>query len=200
MTKLLPWALSSLVASLAFIVWGSSYDWNLGHLSSYQLFPLFGLTAYSLMWSTYMSGWLKKTLVKTLSLKDYFRIVGYFVLVLIVLHPGLLIYQLFRDGFGLPPGSYMHYVAPSLAWVTLLGTVCLFIFLAYELRRFFGKKPWWKYVGYAGDAAMLGIFYHGLRLGSQLQFGWFRKVWIFYGISLIICLAYTYNRRLKFLR
>jgi hypothetical protein len=66
------------------------------------------------------------------------------------------------------------------------------VFLAYELRRWYGGRPWWKYVAAAGDAAMVAIFYHGLRLGGQLQGGWFRGLWWFYGITLIGFLAYKY--------
>jgi hypothetical protein len=124
-------------------------------------------------------------------LGQYFRVTGWVVLVLIVLHPGLLIYQRFRDGFGLPPGSYQSYVAPSMAWLTLLGTACLLIFLAFELRRRYGERSWWHFVAEAGDFAMLGIFYHGLQLGSQIH-GWYRTVWWFYGITLVAILLYSY--------
>lgn len=194
---LVPWVLSIFVALLAVWAWGSTYNWQFAGFSTYQFFPVLGLTAYSIMWSTYAVGFLKKTVLKTVSLKDYYRVTGYFVLLLIVLHPGLLIYQRFRDGFGLPPHSYESYVAPGMAWITLLGSVCLLIFLSYELRRFFSKRKWWKYVVYAGDAAMIGIFYHSLRLGSQLQTGWFRTVWWFYGISLVMILAYNYSLKIQ---
>jgi hypothetical protein len=128
-------------------------------------------------------------------LASYFRITGYIVLVLICLHPGLLIYQRFRDGFGLPPHSYESYVAPGLGWVTLLGTTSLLVFLAFELRRFYGKRPWWRFVADASDVAMLAILYHGLRLGSQLQHGWYRGVWLFYAVMLIAALVYKYATR-----
>lgn len=130
------------------------------------------------------------------SLGSYFRWTGYAVLALICLHPGLLIYQRFRDGYGLPPGSYESYVAPSLAWVTLLGTASLLIFLAFELHRFFAKRRWWRYVADASDVAMLAIIYHGLKLGSQLVPGsWFRIVWLVYGLTLVGALIYKYYGR-----
>src|SRR5437588_344845 len=70
-------------------------------------------------------------------LKRYFALTSYAVLVLICLHPGLLVYQRFRDGFGLPPGSVGSYVGPRLGWLTLLGLVSLLVFLAYELHRWY---------------------------------------------------------------
>src|SRR2546430_72150 len=108
------WALSLGVAALAFIVWGRSYAWQFGHLSVYQIFPLLGLTAWSLMWSHYMAAIIRQLFGLDFAvLKRYFKLTSFAVLVLICLHPGLLIYQRFRDGFGLPPGSYESYVGPG---------------------------------------------------------------------------------------
>jgi hypothetical protein len=128
-------------------------------------------------------------------LAGYYKITGYAVLVLICLHPGLLIYQRFRDGYGLPPGSYETYVAPGLSWITLLGTASLLVFLAFEFHRKFAGRPWWHFVTEAGDLAMLAIFYHSLRLGHQLQDGWFRYVWWFYGITLTAVLIRKYIKK-----
>jgi hypothetical protein len=191
--RFLPWAVTALVSGLAIYGWGSSYSWQLTRLTTYQLFPLLGLLAFSIMWSHYMAGAMRRTFLHGARLETYFRSTGYVVLVAIVLHPGLLIYQRFRDGYGLPPRSYETYVAPSLAWITLLGTVCLLTFLAFELHRWFRNKPWWHYVANASDAAMLGIFYHSLRLGSQLMSGWFKDVWILYGCSLVAALIFKYS-------
>ena len=187
----LPWLVTGLASILAIGVWGNSFGWQLRSINAYQFFPVLGLLGFSIMWSHYMAGEMKRTFL-TADLTRYFRYTGYAVLLAIVLHPGILIYQRFRDGYGLPPSSYQSYVAPSMAWITLLGSVSLMIFLAYELKRFFGEKPWWVYVAAAGDIAMLAIFYHGLRLGSQLQGGWFRYLWIFYGVTLIIAIAHKY--------
>jgi hypothetical protein len=129
-------------------------------------------------------------------LADYFRITGWLVLGLICLHPGLLIYQRFRDGHGLPPGSYESYVAPGLGWVTLLGTASLLVFLAFEFHRRYGERRWWRYVQDASDLAMLAIIYHGLRLGSQLH-GWFYYVWWFYAVTLVLVLIRKYVLRLR---
>jgi hypothetical protein len=188
----LPWFLTMLVAFLAIYVWGHSFGWAASAINAYQFFPVLGLMAFSIMWSHYITGALKPLFIPSANLKDYYRLTGYAVLVLIVLHPGILIYQRFRDGYGLPPHSYQSYVAPSVAWVTLLGSVSLLIFLSFELHRFFKDRSWWKYVTGAGDAAMIAIFYHGLRLGSQLQGGWYRYVWLFYGVTLIAAIIYKY--------
>jgi len=119
------------------------------------------------------------------------------VLLAIVMHPGLLSWQLLRDGFGWPPGSYLNnYVAPSLKWAALLGTVSWFVFLAYELRRWFKDKGWWRYAQISSDIAMLAILLHSLTLGRQLKQGWLRDVWLFYGVTLVLSLAYIYYQKL----
>jgi hypothetical protein len=145
----------------------------------------------------YIIGALQQTILKPVDLGRYYQWAGYVVLLAIVLHPGLLTYQRFHDGFGLPPGSDLSYVASGLGWVVVLGIVSLFIFLAFELRRWFDQRGWWRYVLYANDAAMLAIFYHGLELGTQTHIGWFRAVWWFYGVTLVVALVYKYLRQLR---
>ena len=191
----LAWLLSLTVVAAAVTAWLQGLDWRTSGLSTYLLFPVFGLSAFSLMWSMYAVGFgSRKLYIKPSLLHSYHEVIGWLVLVLIVLHPSLLIWQLWRDGFGLPPGSYSGYVAPNLKWVALLGTASLLIFLAYELRRKYRSRNWWKYLEYTVDGAMVAIFYHGLRLGGQLDEGWFRYLWFFYGVTLAVILFDKYSR------
>jgi len=190
------WGLGFVVSVISVVAWGQDSGWHLLPFSSYLVFPLLGLLAFGLMWSHYICGTFRELYgVSQKTLKPYFQITGYAVLVLICAHPGLLIYQRFRDGNGLPPGSYESYVAPGLGWVTLLGTTSLLIFLSFELYRWYGKKPWFQYVQDAGDFAMLAIVYHGLKLGSNLQQGWFHYVWWFYALTLLAVLIRKYYLR-----
>lgn len=190
------WSLSVSVCLLALVAWAMDYGWHILPFSLYQLFPLLGLLAFSIMWSHYISAALRDiTGTDKRLFARYFRLTSYAVLILICLHPSLLIYQRFRDGFGLPPGSYESYVAPGLGWITLLGTVSLAVFIAFEFHRKFGNRKWWHYVQDASDPAMLAILYHGLRLGGQLQQGWFRYVWLFYTLTFIAVLVRKYIKR-----
>lgn len=187
-----PWVIGSLTTLLAIVVWGQSFRWHVVGLSPYLVFPVLGLVAFSLMWSHYVVGFLKRTWFSDSDFPKYFQLTGWIVLALILLHPGILIYQRFRDGYGLPPHSYESYVAPGLAWVTILGSLSLVAFLAFELKRWFEDRGWWKYVLYVNDVAMLAIFYHGLRLGTQTHIAWYRGIWWFYGLSLVAILLFTY--------
>ncbi len=190
----LGWSLSLLAFALAFVAWGQDLNWRFNNLSSYKIFPLLGLTAFSLMWAHYIIAAKRKYLRADREVtKKYFDQSGIIVLLAFLSHPGLLIVQLYRDGFGLPPNSYLdNYVAKGAAWAAMLGTLSLITFLIYELRFKFKDKSWWRFVQYASDAAMLAILVHGLKLGRHVQDGWYRWVWIFYGVSLLLSLVYIH--------
>lgn len=189
------WAagLSTLVLTLAVVAWGQTSAWNFTSVSVYRIFPLFGLWAFSLLWAQYIIlAVLQWRTVPSTVLRPYFRVSGYGVLVCLLLHPSLLIGQLWKDGFGLPPGSYRHFVAAGSEWLVTLGVLGLFIFLSYELHRWFAECPWWKYVFYASSAGMFLVFFHGLQLGGELMHGWYRVVWWLYGVTLLAALAYIH--------
>ncbi len=188
------WGLSLIVCLGAMVAWGQRLGWNFDRLSVYRLFPLFGLLAFSLMWSHYGAAALRQWLgLEKSASRTYFEWTAWAVLVFILLHPSLLIFQLWRDGFGLPPQSYLeHYVAPTLKWAAALGSLSLLVFLAYELRHWFEDRGWWHYVQIVSDVAMVAVFIHGLRLGTHTGHGWFRSIWLFYGVSLLGFIALRY--------
>lgn len=190
------WGISVGAAILAIVAWGNSYDWKLAGMGTYQLFPLFGLLAFSLMWSHYVVSAIRQYFkVESKTLSHYFEITSAIVLTAILLHPGLLAWQLWRDGLGLPPGSTKIHVGAAAYWAIWLGLIALAAFLSYELRRFYGKKRWWPIVQHASDVAMVLIFIHALRLGGALHPGWYRNVWYFYGVSFLVALVYGYSKQ-----
>jgi hypothetical protein len=188
------WASSAFAVLVAVFVWGDSIGFQSSRLTGYSLFPLFGLLAFGLMWSHFITAALRMYLkVDKAVIKDYYEITSFFVILFLFAHPGILIWSLYRDGFGLPPNSYLHhYIAPGLAWAALLGTLSWLAFMAYELRRKYQQKSWWKYIAYASDAAIVAVFIHGLKLGRHTHTGWFQKVWYLYGLTLAISLIYMY--------
>lgn len=199
--RLFAWGLAILVSTMAVFAWGQSYRWRLGSLGILQIFPLLGLLAYSLMWAHYLTSFVRTQLgLERIVLKTYLEVTSFVVLVCIVLHPGLLVFKLWQNGLGLPPSSYFTYVGKGLAPAVTLGSISLMIFLAYELRRKFAKSSWWKCVVWANAAAMIAIFVHGLKLGGQLMGGWYRGVWLFYGVLLISLFVYQILFRLTFKR
>jgi len=189
--KFFAWGLAVLVAGLGIFAWGQSYNWKLSNLGILQIFPLLGLLAFSLMWAHYMTSFVRIQLGQERKvLNSYLEITSFVVLLCLVLHPGLLIYKLWQSGLGLPPSSYFNYVGKGQATAVALGSISLMIFLAYELRRKFAKSSWWKYVVVANACAMVAIFIHGFKLGGQLMSGWYRGVWLVYGVLLIALFVY----------
>ena len=178
-----------MVCVLALVVWQQST----GGFTSYALFPLFGLLAFSLMWTHYAVGAVRRLAgVEKAPLKSYFALTGWAAIVFILLHPSLLIFQLWRDGAGLPPNSYLDYVGPPMKWAVMLGTLSFLLFLSFETKKWFSNKGWWPIIEYGNVVAMFAIIVHSLALGSNLQSGWFRWVWLFYAVSLALSLVYIY--------
>ncbi|MDQ3065254.1 MAG: hypothetical protein M3Q36_03205 [bacterium] len=187
------WGITALLCGLSILVYGQSINWSLDRLTSYKLFPLFGLLAFSVFLSHYLVSVKRQYLgIPKIAVKDYFITSSLIALGFLLLHPSLFITQLWLDGFGLPPGSYKAYVGASLLWATMLGTISLLFFLSYELLRLRRFKPWQPYFQGLSDIAMILILIHGWALGSHIQSTWFKPVWLAYGLILLVCLAYTY--------
>ena len=185
--------LTTLILAVAFLAWFQGLH---GEMNKYTLFPLLGLTAFSLMWMHYISGSLKRYLGLASDeklLSRYFKITSIVVLALILLHPGLLYIGLFQDGYGVPPISAWEAYSTTGARIgLLLGSVSLTAFLLFELGRWFRRKKWWKYIEYASVGAMIFIFVHALILGGELLPGWFRFVWVLIGWVLVMSIVYNY--------
>lgn len=191
--RALAWFISVTTLVLAITAWGQRFRWQLSGLTTYQLFPLFGLAAFSLMWSHYIVSALRHRLkYEKAVLQSYFEITSLIVLAAILLHPGLLAWQLWRDGAGLLPASELNYVRPALRGAVVLGMIGWVLFLAYEFRRKYQAKNWWKYVQYANDMAMVLIFLHAFRLGNSHWPQWFKGVWFFYALTFGLALFTIY--------
>jgi hypothetical protein len=190
------WLLGILTLTAAVTVW-AQVRLSGGELSLYDIFPLFGLTAFGLMWSHYIGGALRRYFKLPPEVSaSYVKITGWFVLILIVLHPALFFVQLWLDGLGLPPSSYLEVYTTAVTRISLLlGTVSLLAFLAFELHRIFKKAKWWPVIEYINMAAMLAIFYHGFILGGELNVVWFRIIWVFYLITFMAAIVYNQIQR-----
>ncbi|HEY1085204.1 MAG TPA: hypothetical protein VGE34_00575 [Candidatus Saccharimonadales bacterium] len=190
---LVEWLLGAFVCTLALVVWIDERSIGKEALGVYDLFPVFGLLAFGLMWSHYTFGSLRRMLGrKKVAHDSYWVVSSGIVLALIVLHPLLLNYGLIRDGLGLPPASYASAYGGDAVYL-LLGTTALFIFLSYELHRWFKDRNWWRYIEWAQILAMVLIFIHGTNLGRETAEGWYRVFWWLLGLTLL--LSWVYNWR-----
>lgn len=187
------WAVVATVLLAVVIAWVQSRNIFERGVDELSLFPLFGLIAFMLMWSHFVLGVVRRMMgLKKRALGAYWVISSALVLGLIILHPLLLNYRLVADGLGLPPGSYQAAYGDKALFL-MLGTVCLLIFLSFELRRWFKEKTWWKYVEYLQVGAMAGIFIHALMLGQELSLPWFWALWWLCGLVLVGAWVYNYR-------
>ena len=185
--------LTATMLGLGLVAWLSGLH---GRIDRYDVFPILGLMAWSLMWLHYVSGSVKRYAgfaEDRLILRVYFRVTSLMVLFLILLHPALLYNGLLSDGFGLPPTSaFAVYSTVAMRVALMLGYLGLGAFLLFELGRWFRNRSWWKYIEYASIAAMFAIFVHALMLGGELMLGWYRAVWLLSGIILVLSLVYNH--------
>lgn len=186
------WALGVFVVISSLTVWMGNREPGQEVLTIYDIFPLFGLMAFGLMWTHFVMGALRRY-GNVPAVKDSIYKTASFgiVLGLLILHPGLLWLGLYLDGLGPPPFSYINAYSTQLLAVGL-GSIGLTIFLAFELHRWFKNRTWWKYVEWAQIVGMAAIFYHAIELGGELQMDWFMAVWWFYGITLALSILYSY--------
>lgn len=189
--QIIEWTVGICVSMVMISAWTISRNALVGNLSVYDVFPVFGLLAFGLMWSHYILGSIRRFMnLAEQKYLIYWRVSTGLVLFLLVAHPVLLNGALISDGLGLPPASY-DAAYGSKAIILLLGSAALVVFLAFELRRWFRDKTWWKYIDGAQAFAMAAIFIHALILGRELTMVWFATIWWMLGISLAASIVYN---------
>lgn len=185
------WTVGACVSLIMIVAWTIGRDALASSLSIYDIFPLFGLLAFGLMWSHYILGSIRRLLgLDEKKRSIYWSVSTGLVLFLLIAHPLLLNTALINDGLGLPPASY-EAAYGSKAIILLLGSAALVVFLAFELHRWYREKSWWKYVDGAQVFAMAAIFLHALVLGRELTMLWFAIIWWGLGVSLVASIVYN---------
>ncbi len=183
------WTLGVFAVVIPVIAWLNRNSFS--DLTLYSAFPPLGIIAFGLMWTHFIMGALRRYSGSDAKQHPvYMNISMGIVLALIILHPGLLWIALYLDGYGLPPQSQLEAYSTQIVFVSL-GTLGLMIFLSYELKRFFGARSWWKYIEWLQILGMAAIFIHAIGLGSELKLDWFMAVWVFYGVTLAVSVAYS---------
>lgn len=187
------------IVALPIYVWGSQLNWSIGAMSALTVFPLLGLLAFSIMWWHFLLGFVKDLNPSFEKIKSLHKTSSVFVLLLILLHPALLSAHSVVNNLPGPPTAYYDYVSSSNAIFITYGLMALTIFLLYDLARWLKNKPWvernWLIIDAVDDVAFLAVFFHSLMLGQHVQSGWFKFVWIFYGVSALIFIGYKHYRR-----
>ena len=185
--KIIPWLISGISLALSIIGWGQNLGWQLSDLSLYVWFPLFGLIAFSLMWAHYAVDFIGRFLNFQVEEGPYLQTTRYVVFFSLLMHPGLLAWQRWHEGFGLPPLSWLNFVEPDLRIGMILGLTAWLAFLGFELHYWFRSKSWFNWIIIANALSMILVVIHVIYLAQPI--GWLRYLWYLYGITLIIFFA-----------
>jgi len=157
-----------------------------------NLFPLFGLAAFSLLWLHAVSGPFEPWMRKHINFDLYVQRTAWLILVCIIAHPLLLLASL---NFSIT-NLFIVYGSTFIV-VGIAGWVLLISYdIIKPLRKsypFFAKH--WTLVLAISNIGFLLTFVHSIFLGSDLQTGFLRVVWIFYGITAFFSIVYTYAIR-----
>lgn len=182
-SKNLVYASYLFVVAATLLAWNSRYS---GRLSGFALPSLLALLAFGFMWVHYLTTYLRNNFEPPLNTKLTLKITQVFVLVAIFAHPIAIVSKLNQTGYGVPPTSFKNYAGPTGALFISLGTLSFLAFLAFEFKEYLKKKPkTWNVVLRLNDLAMLLIILHGFKLGVVINSGWFRYIWLGYGLSLL---------------
>jgi len=187
------------IVVLPLYIWGNQLSWSLDAISALTVFPLLGLVAFSIMWWHFLLGFVKDIEPSFEKIKALHKTSSILVFLLIILHPILLSAYSLANNLPGPPAAYYNYVVSSKAVFVTYGILALTIFLLYDVAHWLKTKPWveknWLIIDAIDDVAFMAIFFHSMAIGQHLQSGWFRYVWIFYGVSAIIFIGYKHYRR-----
>jgi len=179
------------VVLAAFAVWVPSLS-STG-LNAYSFFPLFGLLAWSIMWTHYISGFLVVHYGAERS-KPYKTVSEVIVFFCLWLHPGILIYQLWLDNHTWPPASIVNYLGQRNTLFILGAFAAWLAFLSYDILIRLKDRPFWKrnwiWVSVVQAGAMGVIYLHAIKFGRHIQVEWFKLYWAVLGLVLLPIMIY----------
>lgn len=163
-------------------------SWTTGAGWIQNIFPMFGLLAFSLLWLHALSGAFEPWLKKHINFDAFVKHTAGLIFISIMLHPLLLLIDM---RFNLQ--DIFFYYGNLAIWLGITGWLLL---ITYDITKPFKKyalvEKHWNSVLIISNIGFIVIFFHALKTGSDLQSGFLRYLFLFYGITAIACLLYTY--------
>ncbi len=180
--------LSAFVVGYPLFVWYINTSFSADRWLLLSVFPAFGLIAFTIMYLHIIGRPFKHVLEQYAAFDLFERVSSYIVLVAILLHPAL------RTLFFLMNDVSISYTLPIV-----LGIIGFFMLVTYDLGKAFIRNQWvrehWWLIDVVSTLGFYVIWVHSLLLGSELQTGFLRSLWIFYGVSALVASAYTFLYR-----
>lgn len=153
-----------------------------------NIFPMFGLLAFSLLWLHSISGAFEPWLRKHVNFDVFVSRTATLILIAIILHPLLLLIDM---RFSLQD-TFLYY-GKTAVWLGIIGWLLL---ISYDITKPFKKyavvAKRWNSILIISNIGFVITFFHALKAGSDLQSGFLKYLFIFYGVTAIICLIWTY--------
>ncbi len=165
-----------------------------------SLFPAFGLLAFTLLWLHSISGAFENQLRKMFDPAPYdpegirsrfdafVHWTALVILISILLHPLLLLILIEFQVLAIFEG---HALEMSLGLIGLILLLTYDVGKALKKYEFFSRH--WNKILVVSTIGFLITFFHSFIIGSDLQSGFLRYLWLFYGITATAATLYTYG-------
>jgi hypothetical protein len=153
-----------------------------------SLFPIFGLLAFTLLWLHAISGVFEEWLRERFNFDSFVHWTATTILVSMLLHPLLLLILARFDILAI----YFSNPLPIS-----LGIIGLVLLLTYDIGKLLRRKydvftRNWRRILVISNIGFILTFFHSIQIGSLVQSGFMRWLWIFYGVTAILAITYTY--------
>src|SRR3989344_4475428 len=160
-----------------------------------NLFPLFGLSAFTLLWLHSLSGVFEPWLRRYINFERFVHITATIIFWCLIAHPLLLFAGL---DFNVS-GMFVYYDAKYI-WLAIIAWLLLITYdIGKALKKYHFFTTHWNTMLIVSNIGFLLTFFHSLALGSDLQSGPLRAIWIFYSVTAIFSIIYTYGLK-RFLK
>lgn len=173
-------------------VWAKSVVFRTDPIFLFDLFPAFGIIAFTIMWLHVVGSPFRAWLDTMFDFQKFVNASSAVVLVSLFAHPLILYIALYLQGGGSP----YDYAPRHAKYLITFAIVAWFIFIGYDLAKKFKDSPMlsknWKAVKLVSTLALFLVLFHSLGLGRDLQADPLRTVWIFYGITAGMATAWAY--------
>lgn len=187
--KLIKWGIiifSTLV--VVYPLWNitSQLSWSWSETIIANLFPLFGISAFTILWLHIVGPALRPWLDKYVDFQRFLDVTEPYVLVSMLMHPLLLLVIMNFDVKAiLAGGPYIFF-----------GIIGLTLLLTFDIGKAFKKRNFverhWNKILLLSTIGFLLIFFHSIMLGSHLQEGPLRILWLFFGTTAISAAIWNY--------
>lgn len=187
MTKKLITFLATLAVLVPLLVHIINANWSNSSPDALManIFPFFGLLAFTLLWLHAISGVWEEKLIKMFDFDKFVHYSATLILFSIIAHP-LILLLLIRFKISILFND-------DVMW----GALGLALLLTYDIAKPFRKSGFfsrhWNKILIISNIGFILTFFHSLELGGDLQTGFMHYLWIFYGVTAILAIVYTYT-------